>query len=60
MRVACHARPAASDEEIEIGSLVRLLHMFDIEPEPATIWERRRCPLLPTRGESSVLDLQLK
>ena len=34
MRVARHVRSAVSHEEIEIGALVGLLDMFDVEPQP--------------------------
>jgi hypothetical protein len=58
MRVACHVRPAPSHEEIEIGAFVRLLDVFDIKPEPSTLWERWRRPVRTASGESIVIDIQ--
>src|SRR5258708_4484657 len=60
VRVARHVRSAAADEEIEICPLVRLLNMFDVKPQPATLRKWWRRPCCPTNGESSVIDVQPK
>jgi hypothetical protein len=58
MRVARHVRSAPSHEEIEISAFVRLLYVFDIKPEPSTIWQRWRRPTRTASGETIVIDIQ--
>src|ERR1017187_140257 len=60
MRVAGHARAAATHEEIRIRPFIRLLDMFDVQLQPAAIRKGRRSPLCAPGGESLVVHVQTK
>ena len=44
VRIAGHIGATAAYEEIEVGALMRLLYVLDIEPEPAALRQWRGRP----------------
>src|SRR5579863_6324736 len=58
VRIARHVRAAVPNEEVEIGSFIRLLDVLDVKPQPAAVWKRRWRPLGAACGEDVVVNLQ--
>jgi hypothetical protein len=59
MRVAGDQGATVADQEIQIGPLVRLQHMLDVEPLPSALRQRRSRPLGPASGEGLIIQLHL-
>src|SRR5215217_7242433 len=61
MVVAGHGGAALADEEVEIGALVRLQHVLDVELHVAAIRVRgRRRPSGAAAGELGILDMKMQ
>ena len=59
MRIAGDVPAAIADKEIELRSFVSLLHVFNIQPHPATLRQRRRHPLQATDCQCGLIYFQL-
>src|SRR3954467_14786419 len=60
MRVARDAGAAGADQEVEVGTQVRLLHVVDVDLLPAALGLRQRLPGRETACHLLVADLHLE